>query len=271
MSITLHDSTGLISGAGKVIIDSSSAWTDGRSIDFDRIRKYVASKPAKSSLVFDLETPSLLQFNAFAPGSSIDRVERDVVTAVHVLTVAKKERPDLDFTWYDALVEDESTILDGIEAKYRKLYPRNDGDDAWWASQFDRLTLNLDRLDWANDLLRELHAAQDVAIGRCYFSLRWVSVPGARARIIDWVWRRTVAMSNSEKPAMLLYKPNCQDGGGVPVYHDDAGIAADVSAFHHSGVKRVCLWRDQHGPADRITTTAKLIRKRVAVSVKSEA
>jgi len=244
MSIIIHDSTGLISGALKTIIPPNTAWTNGREIDLDRIRRFVADQADYADLVFDLEKPNLMALNALA--YPLDRVKRGVEVGISILEVAKAERSDMRFAWYDSLIEDETIITNAYESMARRTAPVNDGEDAYFA-RLDHLA-NLGRLQWANDQLADLHAAEDFGCRRCYFGVgadAW-----KRSHIIHWAKSEGDRIGNGRQQ-MALYKPNRQTGN-QRVEHTDADIAADVEAMRSARWRRICLWRDQITPADRI-------------------
>ena len=191
----LFDTTGTILGATPVAIHSRSAWTDGKTITDDGVRKYAASLPAGVKyLILDLEVPALMELRGHLPGVKLDQVKRGVAVGIHVLDVIRAERPDLLVSWYDSDIEEYYTIYNAMEARIRRTNPRGDNLDEFFTGpnvDVNHAFRALGWLEWANDQLRDLHRAEGFSMRRAYFPFG-AREAWQREGLIEYQWQQAV-------------------------------------------------------------------------------
>lgn len=250
----LFDTTNIVPGATPVVLPPRSAWTDGRSIDFDRVRRYVAAMPDVEYLILDLEVPALMELNALRPGVKLDQVKRGVQLGIEIIDVVRAERPALKVAWYDADIEQASVIYDAMEARIRRSSPRGDKFDDFFINANVTVNHSLTKLawfEWANDQLCDLYRAQGFILKHAYFPFTADNGP-KREGLIRYQWDQACRHANGEKEAMLLYWPvarSIDPSGELRRNHDAAAIAADLDVMRSQRVRNLCLWKDSSTPA----------------------
>ena len=244
--IIIHDSTGILSGALRTVFVGRDAWCDGKSIDLDRIRRFVATLPGNCDFGWNLELPAILPFDARL--AKPDAIKAAVETSINILRVSRAERPDVGFAWYDAMIEDWTANTNYYESLYRAASRPGLKDDEWFVNMLPEHAAALKRVEWANDQLADIHAESQFICARCYFALG--ATDRQRSQIIEWTQREGDRIAGG-KPVQILYKPNTQNGDKKKSL-TDAEIAADVAAMKRSRVRRLCLWRDNDISVARI-------------------
>lgn len=240
------------------------------ALDMTRLLRQMEKVPADTRIMLDLELPAILSFRADGPGGR-RTFTRSISSAIRILGVLGKERPDCPLAWYDSFIEDFYGVADAYETA-RNL-AAGIKDYTTHEKNVSARYIKLKALEFANRELKDVHDAQGWICARAYFPYLPKEPDGIvsaqrRADVIDWAWREGMAQS-AGKPVLLLTKLNCQStikGVDMRVEHTPQRVDEDVGAITRVGAQRWLLWTDYQTPAATLAYAGQRVAEMQAVT-----
>lgn len=254
----LYSTTSQVPGAIPVYDMVQAAMVDETltALDMTRLLRQMEKVPNDTRVMLDLELPHILSFRADGPGGR-RAFTRSISSAIRIIGVLGKERPDCPVAWYDSFLEDFYAVVDAYETA-RNL-AAGVRDYTTHEKNVSARYIKLKALEFANRELKDVHDAQGWICARAYFPYLPKEPDGIvsaqrRADVIDWAWREGLAQS-SGKPVLLLTKLNCQStikGVDMRVEHTPQRTDEDIDAITRTGVRRWLIWTDYKTPASAL-------------------